>query len=130
MTQREAARSIISLFMSPNGHPRRASEPVGPITNFGIYAFLGIFSIVFAVSTCHSLADVAGFIGRTALAVSCIYGIMFVFDENNGRQVTETFLISFSLMSLTYFVIKCPLEYFAGALILCAVVCTLFRFLE
>jgi hypothetical protein len=89
---------------------------------------IGACALTIAAFTRPGLKAFFAFAYRAGFFFATIYAIIFIFYGNGGRSVTETFLVSFSVISLTYFGIACPIDQFIGSLVLCAGVAGLFRF--
>jgi hypothetical protein len=91
---------------------------------------LGASTMIIAAFTSQSLKDFLTFAFRGILVFVAIYKIMFIFYENGARPITETFLVSFSVIALTYFIIACPIGHFVWSLVLSAGVAGFFHFLD
>jgi hypothetical protein len=100
------------------------------LDSIGVQMFLALSTILFAIFSYQGYNALLSFAWRVILLGGTIYGILFLFYGNSGRHITETFIVSFAVIGVTYFVVQCSIEYFASALVLCAVVAVAFHFLE
>jgi hypothetical protein len=102
----------------------------GQVGLIGSHMLVALLAVVFAVFTSHSYIAFLSWLGRTLLILACGYGVMFVWHGRGGRHMGETFLMSFAVIGVTYFVITSPIECFIASLVVCVAVAGLFHFLE
>jgi hypothetical protein len=100
------------------------------LDTIGARMFLALSTILFAIFSYHSYTSLLNFGGRMILVIGTVYGIIFLFYGKGGRHITETFIVSFAVIGVTYFLVHCPIAYFVTALVLCAAVAVAFHFLE
>jgi hypothetical protein len=81
--------------------------------------FVGICAAVVGRSNWFAAHPLLRFAFRSSFFLWYVYCIMFAFYRRGARDIAETFLVSFCVMAMVFFIAVCPFRYFASAVFVC-----------
>ena len=99
------------------------------IRYLGKHVFIVVLSIIFGIFSGLSASSLLPFLSRVLLLAATLYTINFIFYKKGARAITETFFTAFIVISGTYFIVSCPINYFIPSLLLMAFCSYLYYYL-
>ena len=100
------------------------------LRNFASQIFVVVFAVIFALFYGMKGTTFLSFLIKIGFTVVVFYVLMFLFVDNGGRYIAETFAVALVVIFVVYFLIHSSVGEFMAAVVVAAFLATVSRFLN